>query len=210
VYCTGRLPTIKAVKGERVYNKTTPTTAQAEAVVDALKPSHWSSIAGELLWATGARKMEIGTLTRENIYLSSSPRIIVDGKTGRRAIPIGPEVATKLGAWLTTGVPSPDQCLWRIRLVSYRGTLNRTIESRCQRLGIPVFTAHGFRRLAASVLMHLKTDRKTYEAVMGHSFEIGSRIYAEVSAEHVSATSLQLGRAGSKVIEGPWLKRSAS
>ena len=58
--------------------------------------------------------------------------------------------------------------------------LRRDITKACKAANIPRFTPHGLRRLAGTVLIEAGVGKKTYEAIMGHSYEqMGMKIYAQ-------------------------------
>ena len=62
------------------------------------------------------------------------------------------------------------------------------------------FSPHAIRRRCSTRLIANHVDPKTYAALIGHSYEIGLKIYAEVEGERVEAASALLGRAGGDVI----------
>jgi integrase len=51
------------------------------------------------------------------------------------------------------------------------------------------FTAHGLRRLASTRLIGAGVDPAAYEALMGHSFSMGLKVYAEAEPARLAAAA---------------------
>jgi integrase len=192
---------VKVEAGVYEVNHGTPTYLEAERAIAELRG--WHRIAGELLWATGARLGEVLTLTWADVQPTS---IRLRGKTGARIVPAGDDLAR----WLVRPAGVSDQTqLFEISIESSRTAFRQALAAACGRASVPVFTPHGLRRLASTVLIGRGVDPKTYEALMGHSFQMGLKTYAQVQAPSVRAASGLLGRqpgeqSRGKVVRGPW------
>ena len=188
---------------ERRYRHYTPTATEAEAIVDAL--TGWPRILGELLWATGGRVGEIATLTWDQVDMAAGA-VVLDGKTGRREVPIGLGVVAQLGAWRAQDLAGPY--VLGVRPLTARQAGRVAIIRACQQLQIRETTPHGFRRLAATELIGARVDERTYEGLMGHSYQMGVRLYAQARACSVREAAARLGRRDrGQVVEGPWTAR---
>ena len=202
-HCPARdLGRVELPKVQRRYRDYTPTEAEAEAIVDAL--TGWKRILGELLWATGARIGELGTLRWEQADLVAGC-VELDGKTGARVVPLGAGLVAQLAAWREESQPGSEaNRVLGVTHYTARRAGREAIIAACQELGIRETTPNGFRRLAATELIGAQEDRKTYEGLMGHSWEMGMRIYAQAKASNVRAAAARLGRRErAQVVEFP-------
>jgi len=184
---------------QRTYRDYTPTAAEAEAIVDRL--TEWRGLCAELLWATGGRIGEVGGLTWERVDLVNGQVELV-GKTGRRWVPISEQVVCVLDEWRGSPLYRGGTYVLGVKPSSSRRAGREAIIKACQELGIKETTPHGFRRLAATELIGAGVDEKTYESLMGHSWAMGLKIYAQARATSVRAAAACLGRrSGDNVVE---------
>jgi len=174
-------PNLPAIEGH-VLNHATPTLEEALEIIEAQRG--WAKVAMELLLCTGARVGEIEQLNWESSWDMEGRRIECNGKTGPRWVPLAPRVNGLLMEWwLSCGRPQSGS-MWPSAYPA---------EGLRKRLARYDITPHGFRRLASSRLIRGRIDPKTYSDVMGHSFEVGLKWYAESSSESLSSAAEILG-----------------
>lgn len=193
---------LKLEVGVYVNNHRTPTTGEVARAAAEL--SGWHRVAVELLWATGARVGEVLALTWADVSLSRR-ELSLRGKTGARVLPVSDALARHLVR--PAGAQDDD----RILLVSQdsgRTALRAAMEVACRRAEVEPFSPHGLRRLASTILIGSGVDARSYEAVMGHSYAMGLRTYAQAQTAPVRAAGALLGRQREaqegQVVHGPW------
>jgi integrase len=203
------LPRISLPQRDRhVYNHVTPTEQDVQAVLTKL--AGWRHMGVFLLWYTGARVGEISQLRWEDLDLDRE-EITLRRKAARRGgtrevtLPLHPTLAGELRAW---GPGDADQPVLGVTPLTARRALRDALETACKAAEVPRFTPHGLRRLAGTRLMERGVSPKVYERVMGHSFTMGLRVYAQARSTEVEAAVAILGPVvpedGSNVYEGPW------
>jgi integrase/recombinase XerC len=154
----------------RIRNPRTPTLAEARAAVGELS-GEWRLL-GDLLLDRGARIGEVAALTPASLDPSRG-RMTLCGKTGPREVAIPPRLLETLAAW-------PG---WSMAPEAMAHGFRQRLEKACRRAKVPPFSPHGLRRAVATVLIAHEADPKSYEALMGHSHDVGKRIYAQVLGE---------------------------
>ncbi|MCB9762265.1 MAG: tyrosine-type recombinase/integrase [Alphaproteobacteria bacterium] len=195
------LPSVKIKVQGYVANHHTPSPADAARVIALLDGE--DQLAAQLLATTGARVSEVTGLKRCDVD-PRTRRVTLRGKTGARVFPLPEPIfalvadridgsARPLFDW-TTSVPGS-----RVRVA---------LQKACLRLGVPVFTPHGLRRMVVDQMIRSGVDVSTAASLTGHSVEVMLRHYRKVSeADRVEAVAKAgLGVLGGKVIEGPWAK----
>ena len=190
------LPPVSLPKPERARERHTPTAEDMAAVIDA--SAGWRRLFTLLLWYTGARRGEIASLRWADIDLEAAT-ITLKGKTGKRTVPLQSEA---LEALREAKSQRPRSVFGVAPATASR---HLRLDKACEAAGVKPFTAHGIRRLASTELIGAGVDPKTYEALMGHSFQMGMTTYAQVRSEAVQVAAAKLGRPSREtVIRGPW------
>lgn len=162
----------------------TPTLDELLAVRDQLRG--WHRRAYVCLMATGARGHEIGELTWEQVdWQRETVRLLGKGKGGGvkapRLLPLSPTLADALREqWVARGQPDHGR-VWQS--VKAREALRRATRRGCAAAEVPTHTPHGIRRWMACELLErvfspTPFSAADYEAWMGHTLEVGLRIYA--------------------------------
>ena len=160
-----------------VYNHTTPTLADAYAVIEQLR-GHWR-VAGRLYLLTGARFGEIASLTWSD-WDRAEQTLTLTGKRGTRVVPTGAELQRELLEWwVRCGQPTTGTVL-RVPRTTLK-TLGKHLVEASAAIHVAPFSPQGFRRLASTRLIALGPEKvpvKEYEAAMGHSYEMGLKTYS--------------------------------
>jgi integrase len=176
------------------YNQTTPTLEEALRVHACL--SGWHRVAVDLLLGTGARVGELAALRWQDWRQG---QVRLDGKTGERWVPLGAQTAAVLDAWWVERGRPTEGPVWP---VAYAGAqLARLLQRACRQAGVPIYTPHGLRRLASTRLIAGDADPVSYAALMGHSYQMGLRTYAEVVGERLEATAALLDPGAGTVVD---------
>lgn len=166
-----------------VYNHTTPTPEQVVRVIADL-PLPWQRLAADLLYDSGARVSEIVVVSPADVDLDREE--ITLRRKGRHGIkkiahlPLSAAMTTRLRAWIAD-LPPGAATLFNVPAARQR--LRYALIAACKRLGIPPFTPHGIRRLVSWRLIEAHTNRRLYQEIMGHSFEMGLSTYARATEE---------------------------
>ncbi len=155
--CPHDLPTIR-LKQRPVMDKQTPTHADVCAVVAGVGERWRPAI--ELLAATGCRIGEIVSLRAEDVDVTRS-EITVQGKTGRRVVPVRQEVLRRL--------PTAVGVIWGCTEWHATRMIRKEIDAACAAAQVPRFTPHGLRRYAADRMVDSGIDLKTVADILGHS-----------------------------------------
>ncbi len=174
------VPAILADEHER--NHATPSLEDAAAVLARL-PAGWPLITAELLRGTGARIGEIASLCWRD-YSAGVLSVVQKGgkgKTRRRLIPVNAHLKQVLEQWRTeqSRPPRPEDRLLRCMPETIRRKTNIHLHDAALEAGVTPFTAHGLRRMASTALIQSGVSPKVYEEVMGHSYAMGLKIYAQ-------------------------------
>lgn len=192
------LPRLRLPEPRRRYNGRTPTAEEVELVLSHLEG--WPALVVHLLWATGARVGEVAALRWGDLDLVQRT-LQIEGKTGRRELPLTPRLAALLQP---TGPVEPEQRVLPVAAGTVKPQVTEALSRACAAAGVPRWTPHGLRRLASTVLIGGGVDPRSYEAVMGHSYAMGLRTYAQVRSEGVQAAAAMLGPQEGQVLQGPW------
>ncbi len=174
------LPKVE-VRGGPVRNRYTPTRGEVLAVLGQLEG--WHRIAVLLLYASGARPGEIRDLRWREVDLERR-RLVVDGKTGPRPVPLAAEVVAELRRWASERGAEPSA---RVLLGSpstfdsYLGV--HRLRAACEAAGVPRFTLYGLRRAAVDAMARAGVDVATAAAVTGHSPTVMLTHYRTVTEE---------------------------
>lgn len=175
-----RLPRVRVRDPEgyarEVLGARVPTDDEVRAVIDQI-PSPHLQLAILLLWATGARPSEVRLARRGDLDVEARELDIRHSKTGRRRVPLPVALMPEIVALLPDDLDGP--LLGR----ELQGTTyaTKTIRYACAALGQERWTAKGLRRRASFRLIEAGIDPKTYEALMGHTWQVGMRVYAEAT-----------------------------
>lgn len=170
----------------------------------------------EMLWATGARPRAIAELQWTDFdFARGFCKLGI--KTRQRQFPLGGHFGDVAQAWKEhqeeKGHPVRTGSIWAPRSVKYVYVKVGVILGRaCRALDIPHFSPKAFRQLAATTLLADRSvGRKEYEALMGHSFEIGMKIYSQTSTPGKVTAAKTLGRQRSDgVVSLEWHRAEAS
>lgn len=194
----------------RVMDDYTPTGEEVAVALDHLGDAPaWVGQALALLWATGCRPHEVCAMTRGDVHRWTET-VIRDGqpvevervelhvpagtKTGARVVGIGE------GCWQARQVldqllaqpGAPDDRLLSVAAKTVE-MVARYLDPACVRAGLPRWTLYGLRRLASSTLIESGIDPAAYAAQMGHSWEMGLRLYARTKPSAVRSAADLLG-----------------
>lgn len=177
------------VRHRDVVDRYTPTPIEVARVLAKLHG--WPALAVRLCFATGARLGEIAGLVRRDIDEEAGV-VRVDGKTGKRAIPVAPQVLASVLPLLPT---DPDARVLGVEPSSVLTSLRRYLTDACAEAGVRRWTAHALRRLAVDLLYRAGVDVGTAASVMGHTPTVALRHYRRASQDDRSA-AVRLARLG--------------
>jgi len=167
------------VGADRVREKPTPTREQVFAVWRELAPWPDEQDAFLFLASTGARQGELNGLLWKDVDLRNE-QVALTGKTGRRLVPIAGDCLAMLRRRRMASLSDGPVFGSRARGITL---CQRKLPVACEAAGVPRLTPHAIRRFVSSELIERGTDPRTYEAIMGHTLQVGLRDYAESRAE---------------------------
>ena len=197
----GAMPGVALVKPKYDrYTNRMPTPEEIESVlrIVARSSATWRPLFVELLWATGARPGAIAGIEWSDLDWKQET-VTLGVKTGPRTIPLSPGTMRLLRRWRQSQIDAGKNVIsggiFGIkRSGAYQGAYKALVKA-CEELGIPRFTAKGFRCLASTVLIgEHRVSPIEYEALMGHSYEMGLRTYGKSASEKKRDAVLSLGR----------------
>ena len=197
----GPMPGVALVKPKYDrYTNRMPTPEEIESVlrIVARSSATWRPVFVELLWATGARPSGIAGIEWSDLDWKQET-VTLGVKTESRTIPLSPGTMRLLRSWRQSQIDAGKNVIsggiFGIKQSSaYRGSYEALIEA-CDELGIPRFTAKGFRCLASTVLIgEQRVSPIEYQSLMGHSYEMGLRTYGKSTSEKKRDAILSLGR----------------
>jgi len=170
-------PELPLVEGY-TNNHVTPSLKEAEEALSNFKG--WKRVLGELLLVTGARVGEVCEL-KWAAWDREGRALTLTGKTGPRTIPtVSTTHRLLLEWWMSEGQPHTGRMFRNIQ--DPRNAFYQAIRHHG-------FTAHGLRRLASTRLIGAGVDPAAYEALMGHSFSMGLKVYAEAEPARLAAAA---------------------
>ena len=167
------------IKADRVRPKPTPTRAQVRAVWEALSPWPNEQDAFLFLASTGARQGELNALTWADVD-TRVKTVRLTGKTGTRIVPVDGDCLSMLRRRRMAAMAERLVFGSRARGVTL---CQRKLPVACEKAEVPRLTPHALRRFVSSELIERGTDPRSYEDIMGHTFEVGLRDYAASRAE---------------------------
>ena len=193
-----RLSSLRIRDDEHVYNDTTPTRAQARAVLAAMEPGRTRDFV-EILTLTGCRASEAAALRVGDVDLAAGTLSISGadpwrrkrGKHKPRRWPVHGDLRALLER-LTEGRTDPTEYLIRDLPREVGNVTNYAIPKACEQAGVPVFSPHGLRRMVAMELLEV-TDAKSVSKLTGHSVAILLRHYVRPTAERLRDVVLRSG-----------------
>ena len=189
------LPQVHLPRPERVNNGYTPTYEEIASVREAL-PRRWHQVYLDALTETGARPGEVDAWRWESYR--DEGRVLLDGKTGPRWVPMTARLRAVLDGWHAEQDRPDRGTVWR-GIARPGESIRQALRRACPRAGVPAFTCYGCRRRVSSTLIDRIDGQRfgvhTYESWMGHSYEIGRRIYAEVCGERLDEAAAVLDEA---------------
>jgi integrase len=151
----------------------TPTQHQVAAVVDQLEG--WNRLAVRMLWATGCRIGELGSLTWEQVDLDAGV-VTFDGKTGRREVPLHGDLVAELRA-----LDQTTETVLGVRFNTCRVQVPIVIARACKATKQRVWTPHALRRAAVDQLQRAGVDVKTAASLLGHTPQVMLDYYRQVT-----------------------------
>lgn len=168
------LPPLTLGRVAPISEKYTPTMGEVRDVLELARAGErdWIPLLLELQIATGGRVGEIGSLTWERVYAEG---VELEGKTGRRWVPLPPALLQRLGER-----PRTSAYVLGIRpggAVKVNGHLRRFQVQ----LGQKPWTTHALRRLAIDRAARAGVPPDVAAAYFGHSPEVMLRTYRQVS-----------------------------
>lgn len=176
-----KTPEMPKIEGY-LYNHTTPTKAEVQSAID--KFTGWKHIALSLLLGTGARVREITDLQWPQ-WDRTARLLTLDGKTGKRTLPANDTVQRLLLEWwMQQGQPRKGR-------IFAATTASNQLHKHLKPYG---FSPHGIRRCVSTILIDAGTTPKNYEAIMGHSYQMGLKTYASSRPERVLTAVNLLGK----------------
>jgi integrase len=162
----------------------TPTRGEVAVVLEQLDRNSWSWLALYLYFSTGCRLGEISGLRWRDIDMMNG-YLSVDGKTGARAIPIGPSVIAELSRWHEQSENTdPEARIWRHKISTFEHDVRKKhLYPACEKAGIERFSPQGFRRLAVDTLQRSRVDIATAASIMGHRPEVMLKYYRRATED---------------------------
>jgi integrase len=166
------------IKGVRKRAKPTPTREQVRAVWAEL--ARWPAEQDAFLFlaSTGARQGELNALSWTDVDLKATA-VSLTGKTGTRLVPVAGDCLAMLRRRRMASLAGGPVFGSRARGVTL---CQRKLPGACERAKVERLTPHALRRFVSSELIERGTDAKTYEAIMGHTWAVGLRDYAQSRA----------------------------
>lgn len=191
-------------------DKHTPPAADLAKVVE--KAKGWVRMFLLISWGTGARQMEIATLTWDKVDLDSDhPSLRLFGKRSKknkhpwRKVYINGQLAQELRQW--RGDAEVDGRVLGVTPGSVGSTMSRQLQKLCAAAGVQHFTNHGIRRLAVDTMARQGIPVAVAAGQTGHTPEIMLRAYRQVAEDERKRVASVLGqRAGGGVISVDFTK----
>lgn len=169
------------VKAVGVRDRYTPTRGEVLAVIGAL--DGWARVCAVLLYATGARPAEIRDLRWSEVDLDRG-EVTLDGKTGRRTVPLADDPIGVLASWREVTGAEDGATVLGLTVSSFNSYFGpRRLRAACEAAGVPRFTPYGLRRAAVDSMARAGVDVATAASITGHSPEVMLRHYRTVSGE---------------------------
>lgn len=181
--------TVDVKPDDAVYSRYTPTADEVARVLAALPKGGWAWRCAYLLAATGCRRSEIATLTWDRVDLVGR-LVSVQGKTGRRRVPLHPDVVAELATWERRGERVHGVAVNTVAQLTLR------LEQACEAVKVPKFSAHGLRRAGVTRMYRAGVDPAVAAAVFGHSPTTAMRHYRAVAEEDLAAAVVASGMGG--------------
>lgn len=163
----------------------TPDDGEVADVLAWLRARHrWAWITAWLLSITGCRLGEVAALRAGDVDRHRC-RLLVDGKTGRRIVPLLDDDLEVL-VELLEGLDAGD-LVHGVAASTVRTYLTVRIAQACAELGRPRWTPHALRRAAVDRLYRSGVDVAAAAALLGQSPQVALRSYRQVSESDVEA-----------------------
>lgn len=172
--------------------KVEPTPEELARVFSHL--DGWARLAMHLYSATGARLTEIAGLIWRSIDLGNGV-MTVEGKMGRRMVPLVGGIVALLKAELDRRQAGPDDRVLECAPATARGIHTR-LEVACRLAGVPRISPGTLRRLAVSTLYRSGTDPSVAAAILGHSPTVALTYYRQVNLVDMRAAVASAGLGG--------------
>jgi integrase len=139
----------------------------------------WAKLAMLLYTTTGARLTEVASLIWRSVDLERAV-LTVEGKMGRRAIPLSAAMAGLLTQERARRQPAPEDRVLECSPATARGIHTR-LEVACRLAGVPRISPGTLRRLAVATLYRSGADPSVAAAVLGHSPTVARAYYRQVN-----------------------------
>lgn len=177
------LPRIKVERKARkaVYADHTPSREEIAKLLTGVRPA-WVRRSLILLATTGGRMGEVAGL-RWSAVAEDCSRVVLDGKTGPRPVPLHATVAAELRTW-TRG--DPDELVLGVTKNTATAHTQRELARVAEALGMPRVSPNGLRRAMTDALYRSGVGVDQEAALLGHSPETAMRIYRKVSEADLS------------------------
>ena len=195
-----RVAGARGARRVKVNNQQTPTAAEValvERTIAETCPS-WVLLMYKLLASTACRVGEISGLQWSK-FDPNLRAIEVDGKTGRRWVPLVPvAVEALMAARCAKPLPDEDRVFLRKNPRSHFGVL---LQRACTAAGVPPFSPHGLRRYGVGELYRRGADPSVAAAITGHSPAVALAYYRQVRLEEAHTAMLHAFAAPTSVPE---------
>lgn len=168
--------------------------ARLDAGRDAGTVPPWVPMACWVLWATGARRSEVATLTVADVRLMLDADPAEEryaeirfgahrgaSKTGERTVPIADrDLARALAAWIRRlRANGADARLWGVAPRTAED-MSLWLKRACRAEGVPAFGAQAIRRHATDALYEGGADPKAESQLLGHTIQTALKFYRKV------------------------------
>lgn len=172
---------------QRINNDYTPTTAEIRAMLAAVHIP-WVRVALAVAWVAGCRVGEVAAIRREHVH-PERQMVLVDGKTGRRWVPLPAWTMNALLAHMQTH--DRDEVLG-VTVKTASTTCNRVMATAQAKAGLPRWTMNGLRRAAVDRAEREGVPVGTAAKLFGHTPKVMLEYYRKANAADLAKASTLL------------------
>lgn len=198
------LPTVKVTPKRSRY---TPTTEEVERVLHELESYRDAYLATLLLYASGARPGEVGSLTWDRLQrieattdtgIVPAYRVTWVGKMGER---VGWLLSPR-AVRVLDDVPIEERQgrLLRWSICTARHWYIKVLRAACERAGVPPWTPYGLRRKAVDQL-YATSDPAIAGRLLGHSPAVAIRHYRQPRDADLASAQLAAALGGASEVK---------